>query len=324
MDVGVGISEDLPYDRQRDLAREVEAAGMRSLWTNEARGRDALITCHVWGRATDQLEVGVGVIPIWTRSPAQLAMGAASLQEDLAGRFLLGLGVSHPATMGPWHGAEYRRPLTAADETLRILRQLGEGDAADVDGEVFSSRRFELEITPQPPTPVLYLAAMGPKMLRLAGRRADGVLLNWSTPSGVEESVAAVREGGESEVAAYVRVAVHDDREVARRALARELGRYCALPAYAEHLARQGHGDTVERVKSAYKGGGSDAIADTLSDDTLLDLGWFGTPSDDPGPTLHRYAQAGLDHLVARVVVPGDDVEGAVRGTLSALAGTQH
>ncbi|MDX1657310.1 MAG: LLM class flavin-dependent oxidoreductase [Nitriliruptorales bacterium] len=322
MDIGIGVSEDLTLDRQRQVAHDVEAGGFRSLWTNEARGRDALITCHAWGRATERLEVGVAVAPIWTRTPAQLAMATATLQEDLDGRFLLGLGVSHPATMGPWHGADYRRPVTAAREALQIIRQIASGDEADTDGEVFSSRRFRLEIAAAPPAPRLYLAAMGPTMLGVSGELADGVLLNWCTPEGVRRSVDRVHEAGpDTEVAAYVRVAVHPERNTARRALARELGRYCALPAYAEHLGRQGHGATVDKVKDAYKSGGSDAIARALDDETLLEFGWYGTPDDDPGPALARYRDAGLDHLVARVVVADEDTGSAVAAAVAALPG---
>lgn len=320
MDLGLGISEDLPLADQRRLAQLTEAAGYRSLWTNEARGRDALLVCHAWGRATGTLEVGVGVVPIWTRSPTQLAMGAATLQEDLGDRLLLGLGVSHPATMGSWHGADWRRPLVAAREYLEVVGGVTRGDAGDLGGDVFSARRFRLDVTPLPPPPRLYLAAMGPRMLRLAGEVADGVLLNWSAPDAVAASVEQVTAAGRRvDIAAYVRVAVHEDRDVARRALAAELGRYCALPAYAEHLARHGHGDTVEAVKAAYKEGGTEAIADAVDDATLLDLGWFGTPDDDPVDVLGRYEAAGLDHLVARIVVADGDVRGAVEAAVAAI-----
>lgn len=323
MDIGLGLSEDLPLSEQRELARSVESAGLRSLWTNEARGRDALLTCHAWGSATDTLEVGVGVVPVWTRTPAQLAMAAATLQENIGDRFLLGLGVSHPATMGPWHGVEYRRPLTAAREAMRVLRQLTAGQSADVDGEVFSSRRFELELTPMPPAPRLYLAAMGPKMLRLAGEAADGVLLNWSSPEEVAAAAERVRSAGRDvEVAAYVRAAVAPERGAARAALAAELGRYCALPAYAAHFERQGAGAMVAAVKDAYKQRGSEGVTEALGDDDLLRFGWYGTPDDDPIPTLQRYAAAGLDHLVARVVVPDGQIVSAVEGVVAALPAT--
>lgn len=323
MRTGIGISEDLPIARQQDLAREVEAAGFASLWTNESAGRDALLVCQAWAAVTERLEVGIGVVPIWTRSAAQLAMAAATLQEATGGRFLLGLGVSHPGTMAPWHGADFRKPLTAARETLEVLAQLHAGQKSTVEGEIVSSQHFRLAISPRPAPARRYLAAMGPRMLELAGTDADGVLLNWSGADEVARAAAAVRDaadGRDIEVATYVRVAVDADRDAARTALAEQFGSYAALAAYASHFERQGLGDAVTAAKQAHKDGGRDAVAAALDDDVLMTIGWYGTPDDDPAPVLREYAEAGLDHLVARVVVVGDDAAASIRTALTALA----
>lgn len=322
MRIGLGVSEDLPIGDQARLAREVEDAGLASLWTNEARGRDALLVCHAWAAATSELEVGIGVVPIWTRSIAQLGAAAMTLQEASGGRFLLGVGVGHPATMEPWHGVGFARPRAAAREALGILRQVTSGQTTDVAGEVLSSRRFRLQMTPLPPAPALLLAAMGPRMLALAGRDADGVLLNWSSVAEVATAAAAVRsaaEGAERQVAAYVRFAVSADRDRARRALAREVGAYCALPAYAEHFERQGLGAMVASARDAHRRGGADAVADELDPEDLAQVGWWGSPDDDVVGVLAGFREAGLDHLVARVVVV-DDVVTSVKAVAAVLA----
>jgi probable F420-dependent oxidoreductase len=326
--LGVGVSEDVPIAVQQALAGHVESAGFASLWTNEASGRDALLLCQAWAAATTDLEVGIGVVPIWTRSPAQLAMACATLQEASGGRFLLGIGVSHPGTMGPWHGAEVVKPRTAAAETLRILRQLEAGERSDVDGEVMRSSRFRLRINPTPPPTRRFLGAMGPRMLELAGSDADGVLLNWCAAAEVGRAGGQVREAAagagrgreEVEVATYVRVAVDADRDRARAALAREIGQYCALPAYAAHFERQGFGDAVRRVKDAHRAGADpNGLAEALGDDTLAQLGWAGTPTDDPGAMLDTYRDAGLDHLILRVVVSGEDAVDSVHDVVRAF-----
>jgi alkanesulfonate monooxygenase SsuD/methylene tetrahydromethanopterin reductase-like flavin-dependent oxidoreductase (luciferase family) len=314
--LGIGVSEDLPVPVQQGIATHVEGGGFASLWTNEASGRDALLVCQAWAASTTDLQVGVGVLPMWTRSPAQLAMACATLQEASGGRFLLGLGVSHAGTMGPWHGANVRRPLTASRELLTILGQLEAGERAEVDGEVFSSRRFRLAISPPPPPTRRYLAAMGPKMLALAGTLADGTLLNWAGVDEVARAGEIVRDAASAagrspqdvEVATYVRVAVADDRDAARTALGAQIAQYAALPAYASHLERQGFGAAVERAKAAHKAGaGAEGLTEALGDEALDALGWAGTPADDPSAMLEAYRSAGLDHLVARVVVVGED-----------------
>lgn len=328
MKLGLGISEDLPIQVQQMLATHVESAGFRSLWTNEASGRDALLLCQAWAAATTDLQVGIGVVPIWTRTPAQLAMASATLQEASGGRFLLGLGVSHPATMGAWHGAEVVTPLTAARELLTILAQVESGEPTDLDGRVLSSRRFRLAIDPLPPPTTRYLAAMGPRMLELAGTTADGALLNWAGADEVARAGGIVRDAAtgagrsrdDVEVATYVRVAVAPDREDALAALAQQIGGYAALDAYAAHFERQGFGAAIERAKRAHKGGAdAHGLAEALGDDALTSLGWAGTPADDPREMLASYRDAGLDHLVARVVVVGDDAVESIRAVAGVL-----
>ena len=330
MDIGIGISEDLSMATHVGLAQEVEDAGFTSLWTNEARGRDALLVCQAWGTATTRLRPAVGVLPIWSRSPAQIAMATATLQDATDGRFILGLGVSHPATMDPWHGATYRQPLTAAREMTELIRTIGSGERTDHEGDVFSSRGFELQLDPLPSPGTVYLAAMGARMLELAGTVADGVLLNWSTPEEIGRAAAAVRgaaaraERGRAQtdvdVAAYVRIAVDEDRIAARDALAAEVSRYCALPAYAEHFGRQGFTEAVATIKDAYRTDGPEAAVAAVPEGMLRRLGWYGTPDDLPTAAFARYAAAGLKHLVARVVVVGDDAVASVRTVLGALA----
>jgi len=332
VDLSIGVSEDLAIPVQQRIAAHVEAAGFRSLWTNEASGRDALLLCHAWAAATTDLQVGVGVVPIWTRSPAQLGMACATLQEASGGRFLLGLGVSHPATMGSWHGAEVVRPRTAAREVLQILRSIEAGETTSTQGEVLRSQRFTLQVTPPPPPTRRYLAAMGPRMLDLAGSDADAVLLNWAGPQEVRRAGARVRAAAEVagrnpadvEVATYVRVAVAADRDAARAALATQIGQYGALPAYAAHLERQGFGAALARAKEAHRAGADGlGLAEALGQEALDGLGWAGTPLDDAGPMLARYRDAGLDHLVARVVVVDDALDGIqqVVGALDRFSG---
>ncbi len=328
MKLGLGVSEDLSITVQQRIAEHVEAAGFTSLWTNEAKGRDALLLCQAWAAATTDLEVGVAVAPLWTRSPAQLAMASATLQEASGGRFLLGLGVSHPASMGPWHGVSVRRPLTASRELLTILAQLEAGEESAVDGEVLSSTGLRLAITPPPPPARRYLAAMGPRMLALAGAEADGVLLNWAGPAEVARAGAAVREAAVAagrdpasvEVATYVRVAIAEDRAAAEAALAQQISAYGALPAYAAHLERQGFGGALERAADARRGGADGAgLAEALGEEALAALGIAATPADPLGPALARYHEAGLDHLIARVVVVGDDPVASIDAVVRAL-----
>jgi len=191
-----------------------------------------------------------------------------------------------------------------------------------------SSQRFRLAISPTPPPTRRYLAAMGPRMLALAGTVAGGTLLNWAGADEVaragglvrDAAVGAGRDPADLEVATYLRMAVDDDRDAARTALGAQIAQYAALPAYATHLERQGFGPAVARAKAAHQAGADAAgLTEALGDEVLDALGWAGTPQDDPAAVLAAYRDAGLDHLVARVVVVGDDPLASITAVIRAL-----
>ncbi len=297
MRLGVAISENLPIAVLRGLAEHAEDAGLDSIWINDGSGRDPFLVCQTWAESTSTIDVGIGVASIWTRTPAQLASMSATLQEVSSGRFMLGLGVSHEKKMGSGHGVAVRRPLEAMRETLVILDQVNENKATDVDGVVFSSHDFELEMEPRPPKSRRYVAAMGPKMVALSGSHADGVLLNWMTMENItvaaqrirEASVGAGRPDDAVEVAAYVRLVVAEDRDTARDALAVELMRFVGRSAYVSNFDRQGFGPAISEASEMHKAGASaSTVADTLGDDLLLQLGWFGSVNDDPSDIIRE------------------------------------
>lgn len=328
MRVGLGVSEDLPIVVQQGLAVAIEQTGYASLWTNEASGRDAMLLCQAWAAATSDILVGVGVAPLWSRSPAQLATVATTLQEASGGRFLLGIGVGNIAAVAARHGVNARRPLTAVRELLTILDRLGRGEDPAFVGEVLRCDGVVLGVSPLPPPAPRYIAAMGPRMLALAGEAADGVLLNWSDAAEVGRAAGVVRHAAETagrdpaevDVATYVRVALGSSRDAARAALATQLARYGRQPSYAAHFERQGHGAALARAAQAQRAGAdAGGLAEAIGDETLDALGWAGGPGDDPTPALRTYRDVGLDHLVVRVVVAGDDAVDAVTGVMRAV-----
>lgn len=193
----------------------------------------------------------------------------------------------------------------------------------DYAGSVLGSSGFRLGISPLPEPAPVYLGAMGPRMLELAGTSADGVLLSWESPPALARQAARVRAAAQAagrpcpEIAAYVRVAVAEDRDAARRALAEEVAFY--WPFYGRHFAAQIPAASAAAADAALERG---QVAEALDDDVLLTLGWYATPADDLGPFLASYLDAGLEHFVARIVPISDPVDSLERvlGAIRSLA----
>jgi F420-dependent oxidoreductase-like protein len=164
-------------DRLRSDGRWVEEAGFASAWIPQIPDEfDALTAAALVGAATSRIEVGTAVVPVQTRHPIALAQQALSTQAVCAGRLSLGLGVSHHWIIDEMLGLPYERPAPTMRAHLDVLDQALRGDGpVDVENELFRVHN-PLDITDLRPTPVL-LAALGPRMLRLAGERTDGTIL---------------------------------------------------------------------------------------------------------------------------------------------------
>jgi F420-dependent oxidoreductase-like protein len=164
-------------ERLRADARWAEEAGLSSLWIPQIPNDfDALTAAAVAGAATSRIEIGTAVVPVQPRHPVALAQQALSVQAVCEGRLSLGLGVSHHWVIEEMFGLPYDRPVRRLRSYLDVLDQALAGPTTvKVDNEFFHVNQ-PLDITDVTPTPVL-VAALAPRMLRLAGERADGTIL---------------------------------------------------------------------------------------------------------------------------------------------------
>jgi F420-dependent oxidoreductase-like protein len=169
-----------------ELAQEAERLGFDSVWTAEAYGSDALTPLTWVGALTNRIKLGTGILQMPARTPANTAMSAATLDMLSGGRVLLGLGLSGPQVVEGWHGQPYGKPLTRTREYVEIVRRiLAREEPLDFQGEEYQipipggtglGKPLKLILHPLRPRIPIYLAAIGPKNIELAGEIADGWL----------------------------------------------------------------------------------------------------------------------------------------------------
>jgi F420-dependent oxidoreductase-like protein len=191
-------------DGADDLARvrEAERLGYSVVWAAEAYGSDA-VTVLTWiGAHTTKIDLGSAVLQIPARSPAMTAMTAATLDLLTEGRFRLGLGVSGPQVSEGWHGVRFEKPLARTREYVDIVKLALSRERVRYDGATYQlplpdgpGKALHLMLRPAREHIPLYLAAIGPKNLQLAGEIADGWLPVFFAPEHAAESVSAVEKG---------------------------------------------------------------------------------------------------------------------------------
>nr|WP_299036453.1 LLM class F420-dependent oxidoreductase [uncultured Pseudokineococcus sp.] len=197
---GRGTDED-PWARVR-LAQQAEHLGYDVAWASEAYGSDAVTVLSCVAATTTRIDVGSGVLQIPARSAAMTAMTAASLDALSGGRFRLGLGVSGPQVSEGWHGVPFAEPLRRTREHVDVVRMALRREEVRYDGRHLRlplpdgpGRALRLSTRPLRADVPVYLAAVGPRNLELAGEIADGWLGVLVSPEHLGESLSHLRAG---------------------------------------------------------------------------------------------------------------------------------
>jgi alkanesulfonate monooxygenase SsuD/methylene tetrahydromethanopterin reductase-like flavin-dependent oxidoreductase (luciferase family) len=252
-----------------------------------------------------------------------MAQTAATIDDLSGGRLNLGLGVSHRPVVEGWHGQTIDRPVAEMREYASIVRAILRGEAPPSDGEKWQTG-FQLSgLDPRPELPI-YVAALSPGMLRLAGEIADGVILWLCTPPYIRDVVIPmVREGRERagktlegfDVVPAVPTAAVEDPAVAHASLRRELIPYFGLPFYRAMLERSGFDDEIAAFDAAAGAGDGDAMQQAISERFLDTLAAVGD-ADAVRGGIERYRAAGATSPCVGPISKTD-----FDATLSAAAG---
>jgi alkanesulfonate monooxygenase SsuD/methylene tetrahydromethanopterin reductase-like flavin-dependent oxidoreductase (luciferase family) len=326
IDIEFNSGAQLPMDAIPDLAQLAEAHGFACAWGGEANNKDPTVMLSAAAAVTKRLQVGSAVYHILGRTPATLALQAVGLDELSQGRFLLGIGVSNP-TIAEWHGQPSDRPLGRVKEYLEIVRMAMNGEKLNYAGEFFSARGFKLAFKPSGRKIPIYLAAFGPKMVRLAGMLTDGVLINMANPSEIRRIAAEARAGAKEaerdpdslEIICKVRCSVAADRAQAREALSHALTYYALADYYRDLLTRMGFGAEIEAMRAAWRSGGFHAARRLITDRLFDGLPMAAATSvEEIQEKIKPYAEAGATRIILPYVAQSTDVVGELRNFIIA------
>jgi 5,10-methylenetetrahydromethanopterin reductase len=312
--VGICFLDRPALPRTLELARMAEARGFDSAWVCETRlARDAISVLGSLAAVTQRIKLGSGVINTWTRGPALTAMTVATLDELAPGRILLGLG-AYWHTLAWKQGIEWRQPLRKMREFVEVTRRLLTLERFTFEGELVQVRDLQLDLSygaaRRPRRIPIYIGATRPRMLRLAGAIADGVLLNGLlSPDYTRQCIHHVRLGarqvgrdpGALDLPQLINVALDREgaraRDAARRLIATYIGQQPHIAA-ASGLPD----DALKEVRARLGGWppsehGVERAAELISDTVVGSLAVAGT-ADQCRAALERFLAAGISYPV--------------------------
>jgi alkanesulfonate monooxygenase SsuD/methylene tetrahydromethanopterin reductase-like flavin-dependent oxidoreductase (luciferase family) len=299
MATGCFISTGRSLSEAIERVKLAESLGYESVYVTHVAGRESLTVLGAYAQATSRIRIGTGVVPIYTRTPATMAQTAATLDEIAGGRLTLGMGVSHRPVVEGWHGQRIDRPVAEMREYTTIVRAILRGEDPP-SGEKWQTGFHLLGIETRPKLPI-YIAALSPAMLRLAGEIGDGVMLWLCNPRYIAEvvipEVTAGREraglGIEGfDVVAAVPGAMTEDPASAYSAMRRDLLPYFGLPFYRAMIERTGFGEDIAAFDAA--AGEMEGMQNAISDAFLEELTAVGDGGGDAVRAgLERYRAAG-------------------------------
>ena len=291
---------------QRDQLVELADLGYTDIWSAESDGGDGFTPLALAAAWEPRLRLGTAIIPAFTRAPALMAQSAATLADAAPGRFALGLGTSSDVIVERWNGVPFERPYYRVRDMVRFLRDAFTGEKVTRDYDTFSVSGFRLGIRPEIHPPIL-VAALREGMLRLAGREADGVIINWLAPTDVPTVTKVVNDaaaGEEREVVARIFVCPSENTEAVRAGARFAIAAYMNVPVYAEFQKWLGRGPQLEGMWAAWQAGDRKQALAEIPDEVVDALVIHGSPEHcrakiqeyfDNGVTTTSLAILGFD-----------------------------
>jgi coenzyme F420-dependent oxidoreductase len=306
MKIGVNLS-DLAYDQMREYAVQAEDTGLDSVWIGETWGWEAFTVLGELAQLTDEVTLGSGIVPVYTRSPALLGQAAATVAEATDDRFVMGLGTSGPAVIEQWHGESFERPIGYTAETISVIEKVLSGDTVTHDGDSFELDGFRFRADRESGDVPLYVGALGKSNVRMAGAVADGWMPIFVPRQRIADLYDEFVDSAESRdrdptdltVQPNTVAAISENGEAAREAVRHHIAFYVGAMGdfYHRTLTDAGYGETADAVREAWHDEGPQVAADTVTDEVIERTAVVGTP-EEAHAQLDAYADGPADEVV--------------------------
>ncbi len=294
-----------------ECSKAAEQSGFSFISVAESFYRDGFALASAIAAKTNRIRFGTSVMPIYTRTPFQLAMGAATFQEISNKRLaFLGLGVGYKGRTEQYFGIKQMHRVERMKEYVEIIRRLLSGEHANYHGSFFDFENFP-KLTSEPLEIPIYFGSSAPKMLELAGEVADGVILNSiSTPEYVEFALERIAEGAkkagrnpsEIEIGHSIIYAVADDPEEAINTAKEDILFYMSYPELDPVIEKSPFKSEAVKIRQLYAKGEKKGALSLVTDEMLNTFAVYGN-AKECRTRLRNFVKRGVTLPIIRVSV---------------------
>jgi len=278
-----------------------------TVWIPETWGMENFSILSAVSQKLNQSKIGSSIVNIFSRSPALIAMSAATVDTISNQRLILGLGTSSMPIIENFHGYKFEKPLLRMRECVEIIRMLFSGNKINYQGKIFSLKDFSLLISPPRQDIPIYLAAVNQKMVELTWEIADGAIFYLRPISEMQKTIQKMQSKNKIDVTCQIITCMSNDAEKAVTRAKKTLAFYVSVgKIYRDFLAKNGFDTEVKNIYEEFKQTGFDSNHTLISNSMVKELTICGTP-DDCVKQLTKFQQAGINLPILQFN-PIDDV----------------
>ena len=323
MRIGYSLGSALSVDQVLSCANTLSNYNPDTVWIPETWGMENFSMLSAIGQKLEKPKIGSSIINIYSRSPALIAMGAATIDTISNGRLVLGLGTSSLPIVQEFHGYNFEKPLQRMTEYVEIIREILSGGKIDYNGKIFSLKNFSLLIKPPRKNIPIYLAAVNQKMVELCWKIADGVIFYLRPINELNNTIKKMQAKREIDVSCQLITCVSNDEEKAIERAKKTLAFYVSVGAvYREFLAKNGFQKETEAIFEEYQKSGLKSNYELVPESMLEQLCVYGTPEQSL-KKLNQFHNAGVNLPIIQFN-PIGDVDESFNLLISTFSGLEN
>jgi len=306
MRIGCSLGSLLSINNVLECSETLSKTNVDTIWVPETWGMENFSILSAVSNRTSTQKIGSSIINIYSRSPATIAMGAATVDRLSDGRLILGLGTSSLPIVEDFHGNKFERPLQRIKEYVDIIRLVLSGKVVNYKGKIFNLKNFTLLIKPKRASIPIYLAAVNQKMVDLAWDIGDGVIFYLRPINEMKETISKMQSKKKIDVTCQIITSVTEDSDDAIKRAKKTLAFYVSVgKIYRDFLAKNGFKKETESVYDEYKKSGFSSNHEFISDSMLRSLAIAGT-SEECRKQITNFRNSGIDLPIIQFNPVGD------------------